>query len=230
MVAILVVLTILACIGIDAAIQFSTARRRRQILSPATNPLAGFTLQGVSLPEGLFVDPAHTWVAVNTNGKTRIGLDQFILKAVGRIDEIVTPEAGKEVRRGETLFTVRQGDRKIEIPAPIDGIVDTVNEQVAANAEMVKLNPYDQGWICSLTPLHLATNLKKLSIAEEAMDWIQAEIQRFQEFVSLRPVNHLALGTVMQDGGLPTEGVLELMDNETWNLFSFEFVRVHAGH
>lgn len=230
MVAILVVLTILACIGVDAAIQFSTARRRRQTLSPAANPLAGFTMHGVSLPEGLFVDPAHTWVAVHTNGKTRIGLDQFILKAVGRIDEILMPEPGKEVHRGETLFTVRQGDRKIEIPAPIDGIVETINHQVVNFAETLMANPYEQGWICSLTPLRLATNLKKLSIAEEAMDWIQSEVQRFQQFISQRPVNHLALGTVMQDGGIPTEGVLELMDNETWNLFSFEFVRVHAGH
>lgn len=230
MVAILVVLTILACIGVDAAIQLTAARRRREALSPATNPLAGFTMQGVSVPEGLFVDPAHTWVAVNTNGKTKIGLDQFLLKAIGHIDEIVMPDAGKEVKRGETLFTIRQGDRKIDIPAPIDGVVNSVNEQAAANAEMVQANPYDQGWICSVTPLHLGRNLKQLSIAEEALDWIQAEIQRFQEFISLRPVNHLALGTVMQDGGLPTEGVLELMDTETWNLFAFEFVRVHAGH
>lgn len=229
MVAILVVLTILCCIGIDAALQFSRAKQGRANLEAGVSPLAGFTMHGVSVPEGLFLDPAHTWVAVQKSGTVQVGVDQFLLKAIGSIDQIELPEAGKEVHRGETLFTLKQGDRKIEMPSPIDGIVNVVTEHATTTPEMLATDPYKQG-ICSVTPLHLGKNLKQLSIAEDAFDWIQEEIERFQEFISQRPVNHLALGTVMQDGGLPTEGVLEMMDNETWNLFAFEFVRVHAAH
>lgn len=229
MVAILVVLTILCCIGIDAAIQFTRARQRRDQINPETNPLAGFALQGVTLPEGLFMDAAHTWVAVRKGGKAQVGLDQFLTKAIGTIDEIQLPEVGSEIRKGEKLFTIRQGDRKIDLPSPIEGIVHRVNSKAANRPDMLVSEPYRQ-WICSLQPLQLSTDLKRLSIAEEAVAWINDEVLKFQEFITTRPVNHIAVGAVMQDGGVPADGVLQLMDNETWNLFAFEFVRVHAAH
>ena len=68
-------------------------------------------------------------------------------------------------------------------------------------------------------------NLKKLRIAEEARDWLQEEAERFQDFFAARPLQQTALGTVMQDGGQPTGGVLEWMDDETWRRFNDEFLR-----
>jgi len=44
-------------------------------------------------------------------------------------------------------------------------------------------------------------------------------------FFAARPLENTALGQVLQDGGLPTGGVLELMDDETWKLFGEEFLR-----
>jgi glycine cleavage system H protein len=223
MVAILVVLTILVCVTVDALIQWSYARRRQLVPAKVvlqTSPLAAFTPEAVSLPGGIFVDPAHTWVKVSANGKTSVGLDDFLLKAIGRIDEILLPEIGAVVRQGETLFTVRQGERKIEVPAPIDGVVEARNVNLAA----LQSDPYEQGWLCGLKPENLAKNLRRLSIAEEATAWIKEEVRRFQEFVFSRPFEHMALGRVMQDGGVPATGLLEFMDDETWNQFSAEFV------
>lgn len=223
MVAILVVLTIMVCVTVDAMIQWSYARRRQAEPAGAmlqASPLAAFTPEAVSLPGGIFVDPGHAWVKVSASGKTSVGLDDFLLKAIGRIDEILLPEIGTAIRQGETLFTVRQGERKIEVPAPIDGVIEARNE----NHATLKSDPYEQGWLCSVKPENLAKNLRRLSIAEEATNWIKDEVRRFQEFIFTRPFEHMELGRVMQDGGVPAAGLLEFMDDETWNQFSAEFV------
>lgn len=224
MVAILVVLTILVCVTVDALIQLSHARRHQLVpatAAPQASSLAAaFTPESVTLPGGVFVDPAHTWVKVGVNGGTSIGLDDFLLKAIGRIDEIVLPEIGKTIQQGDTLFTVRQGERTLEVPSPIDGVVEAHNEDHAA----MQSDPYENGWLCGLKPTNLARDLRHLSIAEEAAAWIRDEVRRFQEFVFSRPFEHMELGRVMQDGGVPATGLLEFMDDETWKQFTAEFV------
>jgi hypothetical protein len=109
--------------------------------------------------------------------------------------------------------------------APIDGVVKAVDQALARHPEAINADPYAMGWICSLSPKNLAANLKRLRVAEEAKSWLKSEVERFQEFFAARPLENMALGQVLQDGGQPTGGVLELMDDETWNLFAEQFLR-----
>jgi hypothetical protein len=75
-----------------------------------------------------------------------------------------------------------------------------------------------------LRPHDLASNLRQMLIAEEALAWLKTEVKRLQEFILSRPVENTALGIVLQDGGEITSGVLELMDNESWNEFTVKFL------
>ncbi|MBI3950489.1 MAG: hypothetical protein HY314_08555 [Acidobacteria bacterium] len=226
MVAIFVILTIVAFIVADSIVQWNQARKeqRARWAAPLPTMFPAFALEGVSAPDGVYVDAGHTWVGVDPSGRTHIGLDDFAQKAIGRIDEVDLPEVGQEVRRGERLFTIRQGERRADFVAPMDGVVSSVNEELSRHPDAIKADPYEQGWICGLRPKNLARNLRQLFIAEEARAWLNKEVQKFQEFLAARPVEHTVLGHVLQDGGQPTSGVLELMDEETWHLFTSEFL------
>ncbi|HSE41124.1 MAG TPA: glycine cleavage system protein H [Acidobacteriota bacterium] len=228
MVAILVVLTILVCIGVDAWLQWSCARRARMEPQSAWMEMfKPFIPENIALPAGVFVAPGHTWLEVIPNGRTHIGLDDFLMKAIGKIDDIELPVIGKEVRQGEPLFTIKQGDRKIEVPAPIDGTVNSVNETLTVAPELARTSPYKHS-LCDLTPKNLAKNLKEIFIAEEALNWIKSEVQRFYNFLTMRPFEAVSVGHVLQDGGVPTCGVLEFLDNETWNDFAANFIRTQS--
>lgn len=223
MVAILVVLTILVCVTVDALIQWNYARHRQLEMAGVAlqaNSLHAFAPENVTLPGGVFVGAEHAWVKVSPNGKTSIGLDDFLRKAIGRIDEVLLPEVGQSIRHGETLFTVRQGERTIEVPSPIDGSVEAVNNDHTA----MPTDPYGEGWLCGVKPENLGKDIRRLLIAEEAADWIKQEVNRFQEFIFSKPLEQTALGQVMQDGGVPATGLLEFVDDETWRRFSAEFV------
>jgi glycine cleavage system H lipoate-binding protein len=224
MVAIFVILTIVAFVVADSLIRRAEAKRLQPALAPTGFAIAGLTLEGVTVPGGVFVDTGHTWVELDASGTSRIGMDDFAQRAMGRIDEVKLPAVGQEVHRGEKLFAIRQGERTATFNAPTDGVVSSVNYDLAHHPEAIKVDAYEQGWICSLRPKNLANNLKQLFIAEEARAWINEEIRRFQEFIAARPIENMALGHLLQDGGQPTDGVLELMDDETWHLFTSEFL------
>lgn len=234
MVALLVILTIVAFITADAIVQWAEAKRGRKAVpvarpEPRRYPQLGFAFEGVSIPSGLFLDRGHTWVGLETSGSVRVGMDDLVLRAIGRIDGVELPEKGREVKRGEKLFVVRQGERRAVFTAPVDGVVGAVNDGLNEHPEVLKTEPYRQGWVCVLNPKNLARHLGGLSIAEAADAWLNKEIERFREFIASRPIEHMTLGRLLQDGGRPTAGILELMDEETWDRFAREFLRFPAG-
>jgi hypothetical protein len=93
---------------------------------------------------------------------------------------------------------------------------------------LTRISPYKHGWVCNITPRNLAKNIKQFVIAEEAIARIKNEVKRFYDFVTMRPLENAAVGHVLQDGGVPTCGVLEFLDNETWNDFAAKFVATQS--
>lgn len=223
MVALFVILTIVVCVMADSVVQWAKAKKEGAQAPDRLVPAYAF--EDVSAPAGVFLDPGHTWLHLTHSGTAHVGVDGFAQKVMGRIDGVELPAVGDEVRRGDKLFAIRQGDRIAVFNAPIDGVVKAVDEALARHPEAINADPYAMGWICSLSPKNLAANLKRLRVAEEAKSWLKSEVERFQEFFAARPLENMALGQVLQDGGQPTGGVLELMDDETWNLFAEQFLR-----
>jgi len=223
MVALFVILTIVVCVMADSVVQWAKAKKEGAQAPDRLVPAYAF--EDVSAPAGVFLDPGHTWLHLTHSGTAHVGVDGFAQKVMGRIDGVELPSVGAEVRRGEKLFAIRQGDRTAVFNAPIDGVVKSVDEALARHPEAINADPYAMGWICSLSPKNLAANLKRLRVAEEAKSWLKSEVERFQEFFAARPLENMALGQVLQDGGQPTGGVLELMDDETWSLFAEQFLR-----
>ncbi len=226
MVAIFVIFTIVAFILVDALVQKSELKRQETTSgkkSPRSRPW-NLPATVKSLPGGIYTDSGHTWLSLNLDGSANVGIDAFAHYAVGAIDELLLPRVGQEFRRGDDLFTLRQGEREATFRAPIDGVVETVNEALSKDLDRVQGDPYREDWLCSLRPRNLARNLRQMLIAEEAIAWLKTEAKRFQEFIFSRPAENTALGIVLQDGGEITSGVLELMDNETWKEFTREFL------
>jgi len=229
MVAVFVVATFITFILIDGALQWSKARKQKLLQPKVAEPEAALQQalapEAVAAPSGLFLDPGHTWLSLEASGLSKVGVDAFAPSVIGRIDSVELPEAGKTVTRGERLFAVSQSGRKAYFNAPVDGVITAVNTSIARDPALLKADPYQRGWVCVLNPTNLASDLKSLMVGEETRNWIAREIDRFRDFFSHRAVQHMALGHVMQDGGEVTSGVLEMLDDQSWQLFSQEFLR-----
>jgi glycine cleavage system H protein len=224
MVALFVMLTILACVGIDGIVQWRKAKRESATRVLTDQLVPAEALAKLSAPPNVFLDEGHTWVRVTPLGAAHVGIDSFAQALIGRIDDVLLPEVGREVRRGDMLFSVRQDQHRAAFASPVDGIVDTVDSELHWHPEMIQTNPYKDG-VCSLKPKNLARNLKLLRIADEAKSWLKEEAQEFREFFAARPLEDRQLGQVLQDGGQLAGGVLEFADDETWKQFNEIFLR-----
>ena len=225
MVALFVILTIVVCVSLDGVIQFRKAKKERASRHIADQLVPVMTLADVSAPANLFLDGGHTWVEVKPSGAAMIGVDGFAQKLIGRIDDIVLPDVGKEINRGDVLFAVKQDNHRAAFASPIDGTVTMVDKELPWHPEMIENDPYNEGWVCAIKPRNLAQNLKNLFAAEEAGKWLKSEAQRFQEFFAAQAIDRMQLGQVLQDGGELAGGALEFADDGTWKEFNEAFLR-----
>jgi glycine cleavage system H lipoate-binding protein len=226
MVAFFVILTIIGFILVDSIVQWAEARQGRAAGRATLRPelVPALVWETISVPPGLFLDEGHTWIRLEPSGRTLIGMDEFARRVIGRVDAVDLPKVGSVVRRGDPLFAITQNGRRAVFRAPLSGVVSAVNEDFARRPETGQRDPYEEGWICAVKPKDLAAHLRHLFIAEDAQAWLRWEIERLKEFLTWRPIQP-ALGQVLQDGGQWTEGIMEMLDEGSWEEFARMFLR-----
>jgi CheY-like chemotaxis protein len=176
------------------------------------------------LPGGVFISPGHVWANVTVPGMVRLGLDDFARKMIGRIDAIELPVKGATIKKGERLFSIRQGERTVALQAPISGRVHEVNAELPHHSDWMARRPYEHGWVCSMQPEHLADELGHLYIGEKAAAWYQSEIARLQRMLGAASGADGAPTAPSTAGGL-IEGQLEQADDGTWSKFTKAFLQ-----
>lgn len=173
----------------------------------------------VNVPAGVFVSTAHAWVGVHMNGLVRMGIDDFTQKTIGRIDSVEMPSSGAQIRKGETLFTLRHGEHRLAVPSPVSGRVTGINAELRERPELIKLKPYQLGWICTVDPTNLNHDLGDLKIGSEAVSWYREEINRYGEMIRAALRRREASGKSVR-----TEPGGDL-DDVTWEVFEHAFIR-----
>ncbi len=132
------------------------------------------------VPGGAFLSPGHAWVRIEPEGQVRIGIDDFIAKAMGTVKSVQLPERGKTVKQGDTLFTLVSATGTIRVTAPVSGRVEHDNAGLKSDPGQLRQSPYDRGWVCLMTPSDLASELPSLKIGKPVIDWYQDEITRLR--------------------------------------------------
>ncbi|MCE1229005.1 MAG: glycine cleavage system protein H, partial [Firmicutes bacterium] len=123
----------------------------------------------------------HLWARIEPSGQVRVGLDDFARKALGPLTSVTLPQAGKEVRQGDPLFTAERGGERLTFMSPVSGKVASVNGLLGTDPSPIHKSPYDKGWVLRLEPADLAAEIPGLRIGKPVVDWYQEEITRLRE-------------------------------------------------
>jgi len=157
----------------------SVAPLEVRLVTPSAGGLASPRV--INVPGGVYLSPEHTWVNIEMTGEARIGVDDFFHKTVGAVDAIGLPESGRVVRRGEPLFTLHQGDETLAFASPLSGRVVRVNHELDFHPGLMRLGPYEHGWVCTLEPSELTADLGCMRIGADSIDGHQTDVQRYCE-------------------------------------------------
>ena len=222
MVPLIVILTIVAFLVLDVVVHRVRAKQRKGVIHAVPRPAAADALEwNIRIPEGIFVSPGHAWVALETSGRVRVGMDDFSWQMLGAPDSMDLPKLGTVVRAGEPLLTLYRGTHLARLIAPVDGVVQDVNTHLSSRPNSGSMDPYREGWMVALKPRDLARNLPGLVIAETAKVFLEREVNRFRHFLAdFQPALAMAA-----DGGKPVDGIVSHLDAEAWDRFRREFMR-----
>ncbi len=177
--------------------------------------------QEFNIPAGVFVSPSHSWVSLALNGMVRVGIDDFTHKTLGRIDSVEVPGKGRMVTKGDPLFSLQQGNHSLSIPSPVSGKVTAVNAELLDHPELIKLKPYELGWLCKIEPTKLTDDLNEMKIGEEAVSWYREEIERYTQMKEKIAQEKANSGATSDAGEHPGSDAL---DHATWVAFSQTFI------
>ena len=132
------------------------------------------------VPGGAFLSEGHAWVRIEPEGQVRIGIDDFVRKALGSVKGVALPERGKTVRKGDPLFTLRGATGEVHVASPLSGRIEHDNAGLLTDPAELIHSPYDRGWVCLMAPSDLAGELPALKIGQPVIDWYQEEIARLR--------------------------------------------------
>lgn len=135
-----------------------------------------------SIPGGVFIANNHTWVSMNQEGIAKVGIDDFAQKLIGKITSLELPNLGMNVKAGQPLFTIKQGNRSVTFTSPVSGKVSQINTLLKDNLEALDITPYERNWVCALDAENLDNEIKEMKIGKSAVAFFQEDIEKFRTF------------------------------------------------
>ncbi len=166
------------------------------VMLQAENGKSAGSGRTINVPGGVFVSDERVWVSIQRNGNVRIGLDELANRTLGVATDIEMPLEDQTVKRGEVLFGMISGKRKIFFRSPISGTVTRVNSELPTHLDLTLVSAFDKGWICRIKPDQLTSDLSHLRIGADAIDWYT---ERVQALHTVNAENDAASGKVSDE-------------------------------
>jgi len=214
MVAALVLCTFICFVVFDYFMHTQRPKAVKAVVASAGPEEASFPMNivgGFKLPASLSYHSGHAWAARESRNVVRIGLDDFAVRLLGKIDQLDLPARGRWLRQGEKGWTLARGGHRFEMLSPIEGEVVDVNPEVLNDPSVIHKDPYGVGWLVAVNSPAADSNLKNLLRGRLAQRWMEESVSTLHTHLSP------SFGAHLQDGGQAISDLLSVLPEERWD-------------
>jgi len=182
--------------------------------------------KSLNIPQGLFYNTSHTWTFLEKSGMAKVGLDDLLLHIVGEVKITPLKMNGETVTKGELIAQMEQNGKNLRVYSPISGKIIQTNPIIKNNSDILNEDPYGKGWLYSIKPSSWISDTYSYYLAEDASEWLAAELTRYKDFLAVKANNYSEEPSlaVLQDGGELIDHSLEAFPDELWQDFQQEFL------
>lgn len=103
----------------------------------------------MDISQDILYTQEHIWVK-KEGDRARIGFTQYAHSEIGDILLVELPEIGKQAKKGEKLAVIETAKAIFDLKAPISARVVEVNSTLGKKPELIKDDPYRDGWMIVL--------------------------------------------------------------------------------
>jgi Glycine cleavage system H protein (lipoate-binding) len=125
------------------------------------------------------------------------------------------------VKAGQPLFTIKQGNRSITFSSPISGKVSQINTLLKENLDALDITPYERNWVCALDAEDIDSEIKNMTIGKSAVSFFQDDIEKFKVLMTDILKSEKKGDEYLEDGLYI--GQLEKLNDINWNKIIAEF-------
>jgi len=217
MVALFVAITFILFIAVDILI-LKVQRKKHPALYNPDIPV--FNKRSFHFPAELLLSKGHTWIKILKDGIVEVGIDDFIIKALGKLSVINLAKEGAEIKTGDVILQAVVDKKSLNFRSPINGLVKKVNSSLIGQAIE---DPYTN-WGIIVVPAGIDKDRSNLMEGKQLADWLKNEVVRLKDFLSLHTPKIGLVGVTMHDGGNIVEGAVANIDETGIEDFEKEFL------
>jgi len=131
-------------------------------------------------PDDLLYDlENNTWLRIEDNGEVTVGVTSVLPAIAGKLTLARLKSAEVGIQRGQSLGTLESLKFVGPVPSPVSGILLKTNGLIVDRPRIINDSPYQEGWIASLKPSHLALERILLSKSTESKTLLIKKIAEF---------------------------------------------------
>ena len=126
------------------------------------------TVSEYEVRDGIYYTREHDWIKVEDE-LARVGITDYAQNKLGDVVYIELPAVGKNIKqvqepkgRDMDIGAVESVKAVSTIYSPVSGAIKELNTIFQERPEIINSSPYDEGWICIITPANLKEELKNL--------------------------------------------------------------------
>jgi len=99
-------------------------------------------------PDDLKFTETHEWVRYNDKKKEAvIGITDYAVKQLSDLVHIELPKVGESIEQGAPFGEIESVKTVAELVAPISGKILEVNKEVSSDLDLLKDEPFEEGWL-----------------------------------------------------------------------------------
>ena len=131
-------------------------------------------------PDDLLYDlENNTWLRIEENGDVTVGVTSVLPAIAGRLTQARLKSPEVAIQRGQSLGTLESLKFVGPVPSPVSGILLKTNGLIVDRPRIINDSPYQEGWIASLKPSHLALERILLSKSTESKTLLVRKVAEF---------------------------------------------------
>jgi glycine cleavage system H protein len=161
----------------------------------------------------IFYHPDHCWAKVENSDRVMIGIDDLLTQLITEVKVVTLPQAGSFTGQGECFAHIIQEDYILPVISPLSGSIQTVNPRLEKEPELITHDPRGEGWLITVKPKNLESDLKNLLFGRKALSWYRREEKEIIARTDLILKHHpRGVGPTMQDGGVRISCLRDVLD------------------
>ncbi len=103
----------------------------------------------MNFPENLKYTKDHEWILVS-GGIGAVGITDHAQGELGDVVFVELPAVGKSLKQHDSFGTIEAVKAVSDLYSPVTGSIVEVNQELAANPELVNKDPYGKGWMVKI--------------------------------------------------------------------------------